>query len=128
MSTPPDNLPAPSGPAPDAPQPPPVATAPSAAKAPPKPFFVRTFSLTLGQGLRLFFLSTLIGFFVLAFDYAPAGATFDIGGAFTAIIHRALTAIGWAFQSFWKPALAGAIVVMPLWALWRLASVPFRKK
>ena len=66
--------------------------------------------------------------FVLAFDFAPTGTTFDLGGAFTAIIHRAFTAIGWAFDSFWKPALAGAVIVLPLWALWRLVQMPFRKK
>ena len=96
-------------------------------KAEPKPFIVRAFSLSVGQALRLLFISTLVGFFVLAFSYAPGGATFNAGGAFTAIIHRALTAIGWAFQSFWKPALAGLIVVLPIWALWRLIRLPFRK-
>lgn len=102
------------------------------AAAPPataarKPFLVRTFSLTAGQALRLLALSTLVGFFVLAFDFAPSGATFDVGGAFTAIIHRAFTAIGWALDSFWKPALAGLVVVLPLWAIWRLVRAPFRK-
>lgn len=120
MSTPPDDLPPPSAQVHDAPPPPALAAA-------QKPFAVRTFGLTLGQGIRLFFLSTLVGFFVLAFDYAPTGTTFDVGGALTAIIHRALTAIGWAFESFWKPALAGAVVVMPLWAMWRLVRAPFRK-
>lgn len=119
---------APSDLPPPAPEPLP---APLPEAAPPeksKPFVVRAFSLSAGQALRLLGLSTLIGFFVLAFDYNPAGATFDVGGAVTAIIHRALTAIGWAFESFWKPALAGALVVMPLWALWRLIRLPFRKR
>jgi hypothetical protein len=88
---------------------------------------VRTFSLSVGQALRLLGISTLVGFFVLAFDFAPTGTTFDLGGAFTAIIHRAFTAIGWAFDSFWKPALAGAVFVLPVWALWRLVRAPFRK-
>ncbi|MEX1250863.1 MAG: hypothetical protein WEA77_06670 [Hyphomonas sp.] len=94
---------------------------------PRKPFVARAFSLSIGQALRLFVISTLVGFFVLAFDYAPGATTFDIGGAFTAIIHRAFTAIGWALESFWKPALAGAVVVLPIWAIWRLARMPFRK-
>ncbi len=125
MSTPPDDPSAPPGPAP----PPPVPDkAPPAETAEPKSFLVRTFSLSLGQALRLLFLSTLAGFFVLAFDYAPTGATFNVGGAFTAIVHRALTAIGWAFESFWKPALAGLVVVLPLWIIWRLIRAPFRKR
>ena len=100
---------------------------PPAPAAPPKPFLARAFSLTPGQALRLLAISTLTGFFVLAFDFGAAGATFDIGGAFSAIVHRALTAIGWALESFWKPALAGALVVVPLWALWRLVRMPFKK-
>ncbi len=88
---------------------------------------MRTFSLSVGQALRLLGISTLVGFFVLAFDFAPTGTTFDLGGAFTAIIHRAFTAIGWAFDSFWKPALAGAVIVLPVWALWRLMRAPFHK-
>jgi hypothetical protein len=126
MSTPPE-VPVPEpDPAPAAP----AAKAPGPkdeSKAEPKSFWVRTFSLTVGQALRLLFLSTLAGFFVLAFDYKPGGATFDAGGAFTAIVHRGLTAIGWALESFWKPALAGLIVVVPVWALWRLIRSPFRK-
>ncbi len=102
--------------------------APPPAPAVQKPFLVRTFRLSVGQALRLLGISTLVGFFVLAFDFAPTGTTFDLGGAFTAIIHRAFTAIGWAFDSFWKPALAGAVVVLPVWALWRLVRAPFRKE
>ena len=108
----------------------PVAAAliePPAPAAPPKPFLARAFSLTPGQALRLLVISTLTGFFVLAFDFGAAGATFDVGGAFSAIVHRALTAIGWALESFWKPALAGALVVVPLWAIWRLVRMPFKK-
>jgi hypothetical protein len=108
----------------------PVAAAPIEPPVPaatPKPFLARAFSLTPGQALRLLAISTLTGFFVLAFDFGAAGATFDIGGAFSAIVHRALTAIGWALESFWKPALAGALVVVPLWALWRLVRMPFKK-
>jgi len=114
----------------DPPPPPAPTPAPDPAAKPaaePKPFFIRAFSLSAGQGVRLLLLSTLVGFFVLAFDYAPAGTTFDVGGAVTAIIHRALTAIGWAFESFWKPTLAGALIVMPVWAVWRLVRMPFRK-
>lgn len=114
---------------PDAPETPaPLPAQASATPAqPPRPWYIRAFRLTLGQALRLLGLSTLAGFFILAFDFSPAGATFDAGGAITAIIHRALTALGWALESFWKPALAGLIVVVPIWAIWRLATLPFRK-
>jgi hypothetical protein len=111
---------------PDTPNPLPAGTTPAPA-TPPHPWYIRAFRLTPGQALRLVGLSTLAGFFILAFDFSPAGATFDVGGAVTAIIHRALTALGWALESFWKPALAGLAVVVPLWALWRLATLPFRK-
>jgi hypothetical protein len=103
---------------------------PSVSPAPPprKSFLARTFSLTIGQAFSLLGISTLTGFFVLAFDFAPTGTTFDLGGAVTAIFNRAFTAIGWAFDSFWKPALAGSVFVLPIWALWRLIQMPFRKE
>lgn len=122
--TKPTETPPPEDAAPEAPAP--AVPVPEAA-APPRPWYVRAFSLSFGQALRLLLLSTLAGFFVLAFDYAPGGATFNAGGAFTAIIHRALTALGWAFESFWKPALAGTVVVLPVWAIWRLIRLPFRR-
>lgn len=125
MSAPQDETPPPPSPAPD-PAPEPVPEKPAEPK-PDRHWAARAFSLTLGQGIRLVLLSTLAGFFVLAFDYAPEGTKFNAGGAFTAIIHRALTALGWAFESFWKPALAGLVVVLPLWAIWRLIRLPFRK-
>lgn len=110
----------------ETPAPLPAESNPDPASA-PRPWYIRAFRLTLGQALRLLGLSTLAGFFILAFDFSPTGATFDPGGAFSAIIHRALTALGWALESFWKPALAGLIVVVPVWAIWRLATLPFRK-
>ena len=106
----------------------PVPAAPANAPPPRKSFLARTFSLTLGQAFSLLGISTLTGFFVLAFDFAPTGTTFDLGGAVTAIFNRAFTAIGWAFDSFWKPALAGSVFVLPIWALWRLIQMPFRKE
>ncbi len=124
MTVPHDDPPPPSGQGHEPSGPPTPVTKPPVEA---KPFVVRAFSLSIGQALRLFVISTLVGFFVLAFDYAPGATTFDIGGAFTAIIHRAFTAIGWALESFWKPALAGAVVVLPVWAIWRLARMPFRK-
>lgn len=124
MTAPQDNPVSPPLPAPEPGSPPAPATRPVPEA---KPFIVRAFSLNLGQALRLFVISTLVGFFVLAFDYAPGATTFDVGGAFTAIIHRAFTAIGWALESFWKPAFAGAVVVLPIWAIWRLIRLPFRK-
>ncbi|MEQ9505970.1 MAG: hypothetical protein RLO80_06835 [Hyphomonas sp.] len=129
MPTPPD---APLPPSEPATLPPPeiivaAEVAQDAEKAERKPFIVRTFSLSLGQALRLVFLSTLVGFFVLAFDFAPTGATFDLGGAFTAIVHAMLTAVGWIFENFWKPALAGSVIVLPIWGLWRLIRSAFRK-
>jgi len=85
------------------------------------------FSVTPGQALRLLAISTLTGFFVLALDFGTEGTHFDIGGALTEIIHLGLTAIGWVIESLWKPALAGALVVLPIWAIWRLVRMLFRK-
>ncbi|MGA1341975.1 MAG: hypothetical protein ACO33A_02850 [Hyphomonas sp.] len=123
-------MPAEKLPSPDVAQPAPEAAAPAAPTThpvAPRPFLSRAFSVTPGQALRLFAISTLTGFFVLAFDFRAEGARFDIGGALTAIIHLGLTAIGWTLESLWKPALAGALVVLPIWAVWRVLRMLFRK-
>ena len=123
-------MPAEGPPSPDAAPPAPEAAEPAVPTthpAAPRPFLARTFTITPVQALRLMAISILTGFFVLAFEFGAEGARFDIGRALTAIVHLCLTAIGWAIENLWKPALAGALVVVPIWAIWRLLRMPFRK-
>lgn len=56
----------------------------------------------------------------LAPDFDPARAALSIG-------RSVLELLGWAVMNGWAPLLTGAVVVLPVWLLWRLASLPFRR-
>ncbi|MCA8892952.1 MAG: hypothetical protein KDA56_14295 [Hyphomonas sp.] len=96
-------------------------------KAPKRPLLLRLFGISLWDGVKLTGLCILVGFFVLAANFNPAAQDANIPGALAAIAKQTLSAAGWAIRNFWKPALAGATIVLPLWVLWRLISLPFRK-
>ena len=97
------------------------------AKAPPRPLLVRLFGISVWGSLKLLGLCILVGFFVLASQFNPANPDVNMGAAIANVANTAVAALGWAVRNFWKPALAGAAVVMPVWVLWRLVSLPFRK-
>lgn len=96
-------------------------------KTPKRPLLLRLFGISLWGGVKLTVLCILVGFFVMAANFNPAAQDANIPGALAAIAKQALAAAGWAVRNFWKPALAGATIVLPLWILWRLVSLPFRK-
>ena len=96
-------------------------------KQPKRPLLLRLFGISLWSGIKLTGLCILVGFFVMAANFNPAAQDANIPGALAAIAKQALAAAGWAVRNFWKPALAGATIVLPLWVLWRLISLPFRK-
>lgn len=113
---------------PDTSEPVPAAAPPEIPGKPPKrPLLLRLFGISLWGGLKLTGLCILVGFFVLAANFNPASQDANIPGALAAIAQKTLAAAGWAVRNFWKPALAGATIVLPLWVLWRLISLPFRK-
>ena len=114
--TPPPSDPAPAPPPPEKP-----------GKPPKRPLLLRLFGISLWGGVKLTGLCILVGFFVLAANFNPAAQDANIPGALAAIAKQALSAAGWAIRNFWKPALAGATIVLPLWVLWRLIILPFRK-
>jgi len=78
------------------------------------------------------------GWFQLIVICVIAGAIFQAGGidffspdfTFTGIAGSlasgALNMLGWAVENGWRPLIAGALVVIPLWLAWRLLTVPFR--
>ncbi len=96
-------------------------------KPPKRPLLRRLFGINLWGGVKLIGLCILVGFFVLAANFNPAAQDANIPAALAAIAKQTLAAAGWAIRNFWKPALAGATIVLPLWVLWRLISLPFRK-
>jgi hypothetical protein len=79
------------------------------------------------------------GYFQLAVLCIAVGAVFEAGGlnpfdpgftwqtALTGLGTGALNVIGWVIQAGWKPMLIGAAVTLPIWLVWRVLSVPFRR-
>lgn len=110
-------------PPPENPAPPP----PKPGKPPKRALLLRLFGISPWGALKLMGLCILVGFFVMAANFNPASPDVDIPSALATISRQALAAAGWAVRNFWKPALAGATIVLPLWILWRLATLPFRK-
>lgn len=94
---------------------------------PKRPVLLRLFGIGLWGGVKLIALCILIGFVVLAMDFDPAAPGFDVANAIGAFLRNALATARWALTNFWKPALAGATIVLPVWVLWRLISLPFRR-
>ncbi|MEH6486988.1 hypothetical protein [Hyphomonas oceanitis] len=111
------------------PLPPPAEPAPppKPVKEPPRPILKRLFGIGVWGWIKLVALCILVGFIVLASNFDPSSPDVDIPAAIGAIVRQTLAAAGWALQNFWKPALAGAGIVLPVWILWRLVSLPFRK-
>jgi hypothetical protein len=60
-------------------------------------------------------------------QFDPSDPSFDATDAIGALISNALATSKWAVTNFWKPALAGASIILPIWVLWRLITLPFRK-
>ncbi len=100
---------------------------PAPADEPPRTLIRRLFAISLWGGVKLLLLCTLVGFFVMAADFDNRDPDFNIGQALGAMLRQSFNALGWALTNFWQPALAGALVVLPIWVLWRLVSLPFRK-
>ena len=87
----------------------------------------RLFGIKLMGWLRLLLLCLLVGFFVLAAEFDPEAPNVNVVGALGSFLQTAFSALKWAILNFWKPTLAGATIVMPIWVLWRVFSLPFRK-
>lgn len=100
------------------------ATPPPAEK---RPLLKRLFGISFWGGVKLLGLCILVGFFVMAANFDPQQPSFHPLEALRSILRQTFAALGWALQNFWQPALAGAVVVLPIWVLWRLVSLPFRK-
>jgi len=94
---------------------------------PKRPLLIRLFGLSIWGAIKLSFLCILTGFIMLAMQFNPADPSFDATDAIGAFISNALATGKWAITNFWKPALAGASIILPLWVLWRLITLPFRR-
>jgi hypothetical protein len=87
----------------------------------------RLFGIGVWGGFKLTLLCIVVGFFVMAANFDPAAQDTNVLSAVAGVAKQAAAAAGWAARNFWQPALAGAGIVLPIWVLWRLVSLPFRK-
>lgn len=95
--------------------------------APKRPVLARLFGISVWGAIRLALMCILVGLFLLALEFDPVADDVNILGALGDLLRSMFSAAVWAVKNFWKPWLAGASIVLPLWVLWRLASLPFRK-
>ena len=102
-----------------------------ATPAPEKPgkrsVLKRLFGIKVWGAIKLIIICVFVGFIVLASQFDPREPQVNVGAATVNIAKQAWAAAGWAVVHFWKPAATGATVVLPIWLLWRLVSLPFRK-
>jgi len=88
---------------------------------------LRLFGISPWGWLKLSLLCVLVGFFVMASQFDPASPDVNVMGAVESFMRSVFGLAHWAVLNFWKPALAGAGIVLPIWFLWRLISLPFRR-
>lgn len=87
---------------------------------------LRLFGISPWGWIKLALLCILVGFFVLASEFDPTAPDVNVMGALQTFIASLGGLVSWAVRNFWKPALAGASIVLPIWLLWRAISLPFR--
>ncbi|MEL6324331.1 MAG: hypothetical protein AAFQ84_08905 [Pseudomonadota bacterium] len=99
-------------------------------RRPPKekrPVLIRLFGLSIWGTFKLILICILVGFVMLAMQFDPASPTFNAQAAVSEFAQNTVATARWAVTNFWKPALNGATIVLPIWVLWRLLSLPFRR-
>lgn len=93
-----------------------------------KPSFAeRLFDIGWGGWLHLAALCVLAGVLIRAAGVNPFDRTFTWSGALQDLGAALVSLAGWVIANGWLPLLTGALVVIPLWLLWRLLSLPFRR-
>lgn len=88
---------------------------------------LRLFGISAWGWIKLALLCILVGFFVMASEFDPASPDVNMMGALRNFLASLGGLAAWAARNFWKPALLGATIVMPIWIAWRALSLPFRK-
>jgi len=96
-------------------------------KKPKRALLLRLFGIGIWGTIKLAFLCIIVGFMLLTMQFDPSSPSFDMGKTLVIFFKNSVAAAKWAVTNFWKPALTGAGLVLPIWVLWRLISLPFRR-
>ncbi len=87
----------------------------------------KMFDITMWGWIKLAGLCLAVGAVLRIANINPFSSGFTLGGAAASLAKAVGDIVVWALVYGWLPALIGAVVVMPIWLLWRLLSVPFRR-
>ncbi len=87
----------------------------------------RIFGIGLWGWVRLVLICLAVGILLRGLGQNPFSAEFSLGEAFGNLVGSILAVLRFIVVHGWLPALIGAVVVIPIWILWRLVSLPFRK-
>lgn len=87
----------------------------------------KMFDITVWGWIKLAGLCLAVGAVLRIANVNPFSSGFTVGGSVASLAKALGDIVAWAVVYGWLPALLGVIVVMPIWLLWRLLSVPFRR-
>lgn len=90
-------------------------------------FVGKLFGIGIMGWVQLLIVCVGVGAIAEASGINPFAPDFSLGDAATAAATATLDVLGWAMSNGWAPLLTGAIVVLPLWLVWRLVSSGFRR-
>jgi len=87
---------------------------------PPKSFLQRLLAVRPGDLVIIFFLCVIVGMLLALLNVDPARLWVDFFGAvadaWTSFFENIGDALGWALQYFFL----GAVIIIPIWIVWRL--------
>jgi hypothetical protein len=90
-------------------------------------FVARMLGVGVMGWVQLLIVCVAVGAVAETSGINPFAPNFSLGGAATAAATASLNVLGWAMTNGWRPLLTGAIVVLPVWLVWRLVSSSFRR-
>ncbi|MAP95059.1 MAG: hypothetical protein CMK07_08925 [Ponticaulis sp.] len=92
-----------------------------------RPLLMRLFGLRFWGAVRLILLCVLVGIIMKIGGVTQQPQEFSLLNSLAEIWQNTLAGFLWLIRNGWLPALMGATVVLPIWVLWRLVSLPFRR-
>ena len=97
------------------------------AKKEKRPLLLRLFGGSIWGGFKLLLLCVVIGSGLMLWDETQRATQENAAAAASEAVRQIWAGLVWAVQNFWRPALYGAGVVAPVWVLWRVLTLPFRR-
>ena len=92
-----------------------------------RPLLWRLFGVSVWGVIKLLIACIVIGSILMLVEGTQRATEENLANAAAEAARQAWQGAVWAVKNFWLPALYGAGVVLPVWTLWRIVSLPFRK-